>query len=109
MSALTGNAMEAVQMITSALTANRSTGATLGLPFHLSSLARAYAELGRRNDATRCIGEAVTQIEKTKEGRYEAEVNRVAGDIALKSATPDLEKAEAYFRSRSRSCTSTAS
>ena len=84
-------------MITSSLTASQSTGATLGLPLNLSSLARAYADLGRRDDATRCIGEAVTQIEKTKERRYEAEVNRIAGEIALKSATPQLEKAEAYL------------
>jgi len=96
-SALTGNAADAVQMITSSLTASRSTGATLGLPLNLSSLARAYSDLGRRDDATRCICEAVTQIEKTKERRYEAEVNRIAGEIALKSATPHLEKAEAYF------------
>ena len=39
----------------------------------------------------------MTQIEKTKERRYEAEVNRIAGEIALKSATPQLEKAEAYL------------
>jgi predicted ATPase len=45
----------------------------------------------------RCIGEAVTQIEKTKERQYEAEVNRVAGEIALKSPEPDAAKAQAYF------------
>jgi predicted ATPase len=36
-------------------------------------------------------------IEKTKETWFEAEVNRVAGEIALKSLQPDAAKAEAYF------------
>jgi len=60
-------------------------------------LARAYAELGKFNDAQRCIGEAMTAVETTKERWCEAEINRVAGEIALKSPEPDAAKAEAYF------------
>ena len=36
-------------------------------------------------------------IAKTKERLWEAEVNRVAGEIALKSPEPNAAKAEAYF------------
>jgi len=36
-------------------------------------------------------------METTKERWFEAEVNRVAGEIALKSPEPDAAKAEAYF------------
>jgi predicted ATPase len=36
-------------------------------------------------------------IEATKERWCEAEVNRIAGEIALKSLAPDPERAEAYF------------
>ena len=43
------------------------------------------------------IGEAIEVIEKTKERWWEAEVNRIAGEITLKSPEPDTEKAEAYF------------
>jgi hypothetical protein len=60
-------------------------------------LASAHAELGRYDDAWRCIGEAITAVETTKERRWEAEINRVAGEIALKSPQPDVAKAEAYF------------
>jgi predicted ATPase len=60
-------------------------------------LATAYAELGQLNDAGRCIGEAMTVIEKTKERWFEAEVNRIAGEIALKSPEPNAGKAEAHF------------
>ncbi len=43
------------------------------------------------------IGEAITVIEETGETWCEAEVNRVAGEIALKSPGPNSAKAEGYF------------
>jgi len=64
---------------------------------HLSHLPRAHAELGRFDDAWRCLGETLTAIETTKEEWCEAEVNRIAGEIALMSPEPDTTKAEAYF------------
>ena len=39
----------------------------------------------------------MTAMQSTKENWCEAEVNRVAGEIALKSPEPDAEKAEGYF------------
>jgi predicted ATPase len=95
--ALTGQAADAVHTITSGITAYRSTGAMMYMPWWLSCLARAYAELGRYDDARRSIGEAITAIETTKERRWEAEVHRVAGEIALNSPERDTAKAEAYF------------
>ena len=68
----------------------------VALPWFLSNLARAHAELGQFDDAWRCIDEALTAIGTTKE-KYEAEVNRVAGEVALLSAEPDAAKAEAYL------------
>ena len=96
-SALTGKASDAVHKITSGIAACRSTGATLWMPISLSHLARAYAELGQFDDAWRCIGEAMTAMERTKEKWWEAEVHRIAGEIALMSPQPDAAKAEAYF------------
>jgi tetratricopeptide (TPR) repeat protein len=95
--ALTGKASHAVQTITSGIAACRSTGATVWQPFYLSYLARAYAELGQFDDAWRCIGQAITTMETTKERWCEAEINRVAGEIALLSPEPGKTKAEAYF------------
>jgi predicted ATPase len=88
---------DAIQMITSGLTAFRSTGATLYVPSWLSSLARAFAEVGELDDAWRCIDEAMTAIEATKQRWCEAEVHRMAGEIALLSPVPDVTKADAYF------------
>jgi predicted ATPase len=95
--AVTDKASDAIQKITSGLTAFRSTGATLYVPSWLSFLARACADVGKLDDAWSCIGEAMTAIETTKQRWCEAEVNRTAGAIALKSPKPDTAKAEAYF------------
>jgi predicted ATPase len=95
--ALTGKSSDAVQTITSALASLRSTAATLYEPNYQQYLATAYVELGQPDDARRCIGDAIDKVEKSKEKWCEAEVHRIAGEIALKSLAPDPEKAEAYF------------
>jgi class 3 adenylate cyclase/predicted ATPase len=94
---LGGRPVDAIQMITPSITALRSTGATLWLPFHLPFLARAYGEGGQFDDAWRCIDEAIASVETTNERWAEVEVHRVAGEIALLSPERDVAKAEAYF------------
>ena len=95
--ALTGKASNAVPMITSGITAWRSTGATVWVPLYLAFLTRAYADIGQFDDASRCIGEAMSAVEKTKESWYAAELNRTAGEIVRSSQEPDATKAETYF------------
>ncbi len=95
--AMNGKPLDAVHMITSGFEARRSTGSTVWLPVYLSYLTRAYAELGKFDDAWRCIGEAMTAVETNKERWWEAEVNRIAGEVALISGERDSAKAEAYF------------
>jgi predicted ATPase len=95
--ALTGKASDAVMAITSGITSLRSTGATLYEPQHLQYLAMAYGELGQLDDAWRCIDDAIEKVERSKERWCEAELHRIAGEIALKPLSPDTEKAEKYF------------
>jgi predicted ATPase len=95
--ALTGDALNAIQMITSGITALRPMGLTLGMPRWLSYLAVAHADVGQIVDAWRCIGEAMSTIEATKERWFEGEANRVGGEIALRSPEPDTAKAQDYF------------
>ena len=95
--ALAGKAADAIQMITSGIAELQSTGATVWAPLHLSLLASARAQLGQVDDAWRTIGEAMTAIQTTKERWCEAEVNRIAGEIALRPPEPDAAKAEAHF------------
>ena len=95
--ALTGKPADAVELINAGLAAWRSTGATVFTPMWLSYLASAHAGLQHFDDAWRCSGQAITAIETHKERWCEAEVNRIAGEIALQSPERDTSKAEAYF------------
>jgi predicted ATPase len=92
---LTGDA--AVQMITSGMAQVRATGGRVSVPMYLSFLAKVYADSGRFDDAWRCVSEAMTTMQITKETLFEAEASRMAGEIALKSAQRDVAKAEGYF------------
>jgi predicted ATPase/class 3 adenylate cyclase/DNA-binding response OmpR family regulator len=95
--ALTGKAAEAVEMITTGMATYRSTGAITFVPFYLSYLALAYAELGQFDDARSRIDEAMTAVEAAKERWCEAEIHRIAGEIELKSPQAEAAKAEAHF------------
>ena len=97
LAAVTDKAADAVQIITSATDTARSAGSTLWTPLNLSHLARAFSVLGKFDEARRCIDEAMTGVETTKERWWEAEINRVAGEIALLSPQPDAATAEEYF------------
>jgi class 3 adenylate cyclase/tetratricopeptide (TPR) repeat protein len=93
----TGKASDAVRAITSGITSLRSTGAILYEPWHLWYLAMAYAELDQPDDARHCIEDAIEKAERSKEKWCEAEVHRIAGEIALKSLPSDPVRAESYF------------
>jgi predicted ATPase len=95
--ALTGKASEAATILTSAIPAMRITGATVWMPLYLSYLALAYAKLGQFEDSRRLLGEATATLDSTKEKWHEAEVHRIAGEIALKSPEQDISKAQSSF------------
>jgi class 3 adenylate cyclase/predicted ATPase len=94
---LNGKASDAIREIISGMTPLRLTGATLNEPRLLWHLALAHAELGQPDDARRCIDDAIDRVERSKEKWCEAEVHRIAGEVALKSPLPDIEKAERHF------------
>jgi predicted ATPase len=95
--ALTGKAPDAIQILPSAITAFRTTGSTWSLPFRLACLAKAHAELGQFEEASRRLDEAMIIVEASKEVWAQAEILRVAGEIALMSPGHDATKAEGYF------------
>ena len=49
------------------------------------------------DEAWRCIVEAMTAMERTKESMFEAEVYRLPAKLRSCRPTPDAAKAEAYF------------
>ena len=64
---------------------------------------------GQFDDAWRCIGEAMTAVETTKETWCEAEVYRMAGEIALKSPRAGRGESGRVFRACARGRASAAS
>jgi predicted ATPase len=95
--AQTGNAADAVQVITSWVTAWRATGATCWTPLHMSFLAHAHARLGQFDEARRRIDEAMAASKASGECWCDADIHRLAGDIVLLSSDRDAAKAEAHF------------
>ena len=95
--ASTGKSSEAIGRLTAGAIGYQSTGATTFLTWFLSYLTRAYVDLRQYNDAWRRIGEMMTAVQTTKESWWEADLHRIAGEVALKSPEPNAAKAEAYF------------
>jgi predicted ATPase len=95
--AAAGEHAKAAHMIAAGLEAWASTGSTLWMPCYLESLAKAHAELGQLDDARARIGEALAAVEATGATWCEAEIRRVAGEIALMSPAPDAAVAQACF------------
>ena len=96
-SAFLGNTSDAVQKIASAINAYRSMGSTVSLPEYLGYLANAHAQLGQFDEAFGCIREAMTAVETTGERWREADLERIAGEIALNSSRSDAARAEIHF------------
>jgi predicted ATPase len=94
---LSGKGSEAVPLITSGIAGWRATGSTALMPLYLSAAANAHAELGHFGTAWRFIDEAVSTVQTTKENWFEADLHRIAGEIALLSPEHDVAKAEAHF------------
>jgi class 3 adenylate cyclase/predicted ATPase len=95
--ALTGDPSNAIQMITSGIIAYRSVGSTMIVPLYLLYLAKAHADIRQFDDAWRCVDEAMTMVETTRERWCEAEVHRIAGEIALTSPDQGAAKAGVHF------------
>ena len=94
---LTGKALDAVGLLTGGLKAYQSTGATVFVPWYLTYLATAYASLSQYDDARRIISEAIEAVDRTNERWCEAEVLRVAGEVASLEPEQDSADAQRYF------------
>jgi len=97
-SAETKEGADPVHAIASAWDAFLATGATVWAPDQRFHLAMAYADVGRFDDARKCMGEAFTTIENTKERSFEPETHRIAGEIELLSPERNVTRAEGHFQ-----------
>jgi hypothetical protein len=77
--ALTGKPSDAMTMIPAGIAAWQSSGSVVFIPWYVSHMARACAELGQLDDAWRYINEAFKAIETTGERWCESDIHRTAG------------------------------
>ena len=92
--ALIGNAANSIPLMISTRNAYEATGRNFLAPLDLAILGSMHAALGKFDDARRYVADAMNSIKTNKEEWFEAEVNRVAGEIAVKSPPPHQTKAE---------------
>jgi predicted ATPase len=95
--ALTGKASDAITMIPAGIAAWKSSGSIVFVPWYVSHVARASAELGQFDESWRHIEEALKAIEMTGETWCESDIHRTAGEIALLAPVADVGKAEMHF------------
>jgi predicted ATPase len=93
-----GEGTAAIAQIKRGLAAYGSTGAQLFLPYFLSLLARACSKIGQPHEGLRVIGEALESARRTGERAWEAELNRLEGELRLASDPDDVAEPMECFR-----------
>jgi predicted ATPase len=96
--ALTGKPFDGLPLMETNVAAWQSAGAKMFMPLFLGYAARTYLDVGKFEAAYHSVQEAMTAIKATGERWIEAEVNRVAGEIAAKSPERGTTNAEVHFQ-----------
>ncbi len=76
----------------------RATPSRVALPYYHYVLARTYAEAGRIEDGLETLREALQVMQEIGERSYEAELNRLTGELLSMSDPNAQPEADAYFR-----------
>jgi predicted ATPase/class 3 adenylate cyclase len=78
-----GQAAEGIASIRQGITAWQATGAAWWRPYFLALLAEAYGKARQTGEALDVLAEALTIVQKTGERVYEAELQRLTGELLL--------------------------
>jgi predicted ATPase len=89
---------EALPLLVKGLHAFRATGATLTLPFQLSTLGEAHTRAGQFDEAHRALDEGLAIAETNDERCHEAELHRLQGELLLAESSDHSGVAEDCFR-----------
>jgi predicted ATPase len=96
--ALVGDPGVGVELIGRGLAPSRTRGAKLlRLPWYFWCLAKAYTRLNQLGAARQCLEEAFAAVATTEEAWPEAELHRLAGELALTTHDPDRFAAARHF------------
>ena len=92
-----GQAEEGIKQISQGLERYRATGAGFQLPHLLTPLIEAYNKIEQPEEGLTALAEAQALVEKTGERYYEAELERLKGELLLAQSPDDPAEAEACF------------
>ncbi len=96
--ALSGRPEEGIALMEKGLVAHRQTGANFQSSFNLSHLAMAYAKAGNYERAFDIATQAVNEVERTGERWWEAEAQRMRGEVLLAAGSANRNEAETCFQ-----------
>jgi predicted ATPase len=88
---------EGIAQIREGLAALRATGAELYRPYFLCLLAEGYMETGRLDDGLDALAEALAAADEHEEREYEAETNRLKGELLLRQHDSNAAEAQNCF------------
>ena len=93
-----GDADEGLRTMRDGLDATAASDSTIMRPYLLGLLADALACDGHVDEGLRALDEAVALVETNNERYFEAELNRIRGNLLLRKAGPSPVAAEEAFR-----------
>ena len=73
-------------------------GVHINTPYNMTLLARAYRQAGRVEEGLQVLGEAQVSIDVRDERCWEAEIQRLKGEILLSQSAENAGDAEAFFK-----------
>ena len=88
---------EAIAEMRKGLDAARATGAVLWTPYWLALLASVHGRLGQAQEGLVATAEALTEVARTGERFWEAELQRLKGQLLLQADPANQPEAEACF------------
>ena len=92
-----GAGAEAIAEMRKGLGASRATGAALWAPYWLALLAGVHGRLGQADDGLVATAEALALVARTGERFWEAELQRLEGQLLLQADPANRPEAEACF------------
>jgi predicted ATPase len=92
-----GKSQEGLQQLRQGMTAFRDTGATVFWPNILALLAESYASTGQIAAGLHVLEDALTTAQQNGEHMYEAELQRLNGELLLQLSLDNATEAEACF------------
>ena len=81
-----GHGAAGIAQIRQGLNTRQSTGADLARPYWLALLAEVHGEMGQAEEGLSVLAEAFTEVRRTGERWWEAELYRLKGELLLRQA-----------------------